>query len=72
MKHLVHWNKKLLEQGKESANKLQSNAFAKGEIFTNLEYIHKVDNHKIKTWWQELWFNFTEVYDLPIREDSKH
>ena len=49
MKCVVHWNKKLLEQGQESANKLQSNAFAKGEILTNLESIHKVENHKIKT-----------------------
>ena len=44
----------------------------KGEILTDLDYIHKVDNHKVKIWWQELCFNFTEVYLLPIGEDSKY
>ena len=72
MKWLVHWNKKLWEQGKERKGTNYNQCIHKGEILTNLDYIHKVDNCKVKTWWQELWFDFTEVYFLPIGEDSKY
>ena len=69
MKHLVHWNEKLVEQGKESSCKLYSITFAKNKTLQTGIRFTKWTNAK---WCQELWFNFTAFYIIPIGEDSKY